>query len=124
MGYISKTKEGMVKAHRADPNFNRWKGWVGLVTARLPSATADYIVEKLLVAQWLPHYHLKWLIQDAIAGVTVGVRHVYPQGLAYAKIATIPVEYGLCSCSDPVGVVLFPQDLEGYVWVFQYTTDT
>ena len=106
MGYITKTKERMFKAHRTDPNFNRWKGWVGPVTARLPTATADYIVEKLPVAQWLPHYHPKWLIQDVIAGITLGVMFI-PQGLAYAKIATIPVEHGLYSCWIPSALYFF-----------------
>lgn len=36
----------------------------------------------------------KWLIQDVIAGVTVGMVMV-PQGIAYAKIANLEPQYGL-----------------------------
>lgn len=40
------------------------------------------------------HYNLGWLTGDLIAGITVGAV-VVPQGMAYARLATLPVEYGL-----------------------------
>lgn len=46
--------------------------------------------------QWLPKYNLNWLQCDVIAGLTVGLT-VIPQGLAYAQIAGLPVQYGLYS---------------------------
>jgi sodium-independent sulfate anion transporter 11 len=64
------------------------------VSRRLPSATAEYLAEKLPIAQWLPHYNPRWLLRDFIGGITVGVMLI-PQGLAYAKIATVPIENGL-----------------------------
>lgn len=106
MGYFGKTKDRMLTAHKTDPNVNRVKGWVEPVSRRLPSATVEYLVEKLPVAQWLPHYHPKWIIQDFIGGITIGVMFI-PQGLAYAKIATIPVEHGLYSCWVPSAVYFF-----------------
>lgn len=106
MGWFSKTKDRMIRAHKSDPNINKWKSWVGPVSRRLPSATVDYFVEKLPVAQWLPHYHYKWLVQDVIAGITLGVMFI-PQGLAYAKIADIPVEHGLYSCWLPSALYFF-----------------
>lgn len=36
----------------------------------------------------------QWLLQDVIAGVTVGMVMV-PQGIAYAKIANLEPQYGL-----------------------------
>ncbi len=96
----------MLNAHRTDPNVIRVKSWGEPLRRRLPTATLDYIVEKVPVAQWLPHYHPKWIIQDVIAGITIGVMFI-PQGLAYAKIATIPVEHGLYSCWIPSALYFF-----------------
>lgn len=45
---------------------------------------------------WLPKYELNWMQSDLIAGLTVGLT-VVPQGLAYAQIAGLPVQYGLYS---------------------------
>ncbi|CAK8692818.1 unnamed protein product [Clavelina lepadiformis] len=43
---------------------------------------------------WMPKYNWKYLQCDVIAGITVGLT-VIPQGLAYAQIAGLPVQYGL-----------------------------
>nr|XP_039247460.1 sodium-independent sulfate anion transporter-like [Styela clava] len=48
------------------------------------------------ILSWLPKYKLNWLQCDIIAGLTVGLT-VIPQGLAYAQIAGLPVQYGLYS---------------------------
>ncbi|XP_071968434.1 sodium-independent sulfate anion transporter isoform X2 [Engystomops pustulosus] len=45
---------------------------------------------------WLPQYSIQWMQLDIIAGLTVGLT-VVPQGLAYAEVAGLPVEYGLYS---------------------------
>ena len=45
--------------------------------------------------KWLPSYDTKLLHKDIIAGLTVGVMLV-PQGMAYAMIAGLPPQYGLC----------------------------
>lgn len=94
MEKLQKAKADVAAMYRTDPNINRVKGWTGTVGRRLPSATAEYLAEKLPVVQWLPHYDYRWIVQDVISGITVGVVLI-PQGLAYAKIATIPVEQGL-----------------------------
>ena len=46
------------------------------------------------ILKWIPHYNLNWLQHDIIAGLTVGLT-VIPQGLAYAQIADLPLQYGL-----------------------------
>ncbi|XP_052687884.1 sodium-independent sulfate anion transporter-like isoform X1 [Crassostrea angulata] len=51
---------------------------------------------KLPITKWLPNYSLQALQCDLIAGLTVGLT-VIPQGLAYAKIADLPPQYGLYS---------------------------
>ena len=48
------------------------------------------------IAVWLPNYSCDNLMGDIIAGLTVGLM-VVPQGLAYATIAGLPVQYGLYS---------------------------
>ncbi|XP_068995879.1 sodium-independent sulfate anion transporter [Embiotoca jacksoni] len=50
----------------------------------------------LPVLSWSPHYTLKCLQMDVLAGVTVGLTTV-PQALAYAEVAGLPVQYGLYS---------------------------
>ncbi|KAM4604030.1 sodium-independent sulfate anion transporter [Polymixia lowei] len=50
----------------------------------------------LPILSWLPRYKLRWLQMDLIAGLTVGLTTV-PQGLAYAEVAGLPVQYGLYS---------------------------
>lgn len=48
------------------------------------------------ITTWLPNYTCDSLIRDIIAGLTVGLMLV-PQGLAYATIAGLPLQYGLYS---------------------------
>ncbi|XP_043570942.1 sodium-independent sulfate anion transporter isoform X2 [Chiloscyllium plagiosum] len=52
--------------------------------------------KRLPILRWLPQYSLQWLRMDLLAGLTVGLT-VVPQGLAYAEIAGLPVQYGLYS---------------------------
>ncbi|ORY02004.1 sulfate permease [Basidiobolus meristosporus CBS 931.73] len=56
------------------------------------------------ILSWGPKYNLNWFTFDLIAGLTVGFMLV-PQSLAYAKLATLPVEYGLYSSF--AGVMLY-----------------
>ena len=50
--------------------------------------------------KWLPGYGKQDLTGDVPAGLTVGVMLV-PQGMAYALIAGLPVEYGLYAALVP-----------------------
>ncbi|KAH3909571.1 hypothetical protein HBH56_158310 [Parastagonospora nodorum] len=61
-----------------------------------PSVASQYIQERVPIIHWLPKYNPRWLLNDTLAGITVGVLLI-PQSLAYAKIATIPGQYGLMS---------------------------
>lgn len=64
--------------------------------------TCDWISTFLPVAKWIRTYDVKTnLIQDVIAGLTVGVM-IIPQSMSYAKLAGLPVEYGLYSALIPV----------------------
>lgn len=52
--------------------------------------------KRLPIFGWLPQYSLYNLQCDIVAGLTVALT-VIPQGLAYAKIAGLPPQYGLYS---------------------------
>lgn len=91
---------------RTDSSTNRVKDFVTEGVPKLPRATKQYLLDKVPIIQWLPRYHPSWLLQDGIAGLTIGVMLI-PQGLAYAKIATIPIENGLYSAWVPAAVAVF-----------------
>jgi sodium-independent sulfate anion transporter 11 len=103
---LNKIKERVVEDYRTDPNLNRAKRWVGPFCRAIPPFAADYVTDKLPIAQWLPHYDYRWLYSDFIAGITIGVMLI-PQGLAYAKIATVPVANGLYASWFPSALYLF-----------------
>ncbi|KAJ5316359.1 hypothetical protein N7476_006666 [Penicillium atrosanguineum] len=56
--------------------------------------------------KWIKHYNVQWLIGDLIAGATVGAV-VIPQGMGYAKLAGLPVQYGLYT-SFMGGILYWP----------------
>lgn len=74
----------------------------------LASLTGPQWLELFLpMAKWLKTYQWKEsLLQDIIAGCTVGVM-VVPQSMSYAKLAGLPVEYGLYSALMPVYAYAF-----------------
>lgn len=53
-----------------------------------------YIHDLFPSAQWITRYNWRWLVGDAIAGLTVGFV-VVPQAMAYALLAQLSPEYGL-----------------------------
>ncbi|KAK5001028.1 hypothetical protein LTR66_000233 [Elasticomyces elasticus] len=53
---------------------------------------------------WIGRYNSQWLAGDLVAGITIGAV-VVPQGMAYAQLAALPVEYGLYSSF--MGVLIY-----------------
>ncbi|KAK5320760.1 hypothetical protein LTR20_004240 [Exophiala xenobiotica] len=91
---------------RTDVTWNR-VGRLGKQGIRAtPAAGALYVTEKFPIIGWLPRYDYRWLLNDVVAGLTLAIMLI-PQGLAYAKIATIPVQYGLMSCWLPAILYMF-----------------
>ena len=64
----------------------------------------DYVISLFPILQWIYRYNLTWLYGDLIAGLTVGIV-VVPQGMSYAKIASLSPEYGLYASF--VGVFIY-----------------
>ncbi|WP_068279166.1 SulP family inorganic anion transporter [Aldersonia kunmingensis] len=59
------------------------------------------------IAEWLPHYKLRWLRFDIIAALSVWALLV-PQGIAYSSIAGVPAQYGLyAALGSLIGYALF-----------------
>lgn len=69
------------------------KEWLqGLVPSR--SGAVNYVQSLFPSAFWIRRYNFRWLLGDAIAGITVGLV-VVPQAMAYADLAQLPPAYGL-----------------------------
>lgn len=64
----------------------------------------DYLISLFPILQWIYRYNITWLYGDLIAGLTVGIV-VVPQGMSYAKIASLSPEYGLYASF--VGVFIY-----------------
>lgn len=92
MKFVDDVKESLA----TDANWRRGAqlGKTGLRAA--PRAAMEYCLDKVPIVGWLPKYNYRWLVNDVIAGLTLGIMLI-PQSLAYAKIATMPVQYGLMS---------------------------
>ncbi|KAF2994478.1 hypothetical protein E8E13_000844 [Curvularia kusanoi] len=96
MDYFKSLPGRVSHAISTDVTVERTIRYGGKAARAAPSVAAQYLVERVPVVHWLPRYNFRWLLNDTLAGITVGVLLI-PQSLAYAKIATIPGEYGLMS---------------------------
>lgn len=63
-----------------------------------------YVHNLFPFTKWILRYNLQWLAGDLVAGITVGAV-VVPQGMAYAKLAELPVQFGLYSSF--MGVLIY-----------------
>ncbi|KAJ5586769.1 uncharacterized protein N7459_002534 [Penicillium hispanicum] len=63
-----------------------------------------YLISLFPFLNWIGRYNMQWLVGDLVAGITVGAV-VVPQGMAYAKLAEVPVEFGLYSSF--MGVLIY-----------------
>uniref|UniRef100_A0A1B0C277 SLC26A/SulP transporter domain-containing protein n=1 Tax=Glossina palpalis gambiensis TaxID=67801 RepID=A0A1B0C277_9MUSC len=65
---------------------------VALITCCRPQT----IVQKFPIISWFPRYQWSYLLQDFIAGFTVGLTTI-PQAIAYGVVAGLEPQYGLYS---------------------------
>lgn len=54
----------------------------------------SYLYSLFPFVHWITRYNATWFFGDMVAGITIGAV-VVPQGMAYAKLAELPVQYGL-----------------------------
>ncbi|KAI9290643.1 sulfate permease, partial [Neoconidiobolus thromboides FSU 785] len=78
---------------------------VYLIAQEAKREIPNYFKSFFPIFGWIPNYNRKWILGDLIAGITVGIM-VVPQSLAYAKLANLPVVYGLYTAF--ACVVLYP----------------
>ncbi|XP_053970199.1 sodium-independent sulfate anion transporter-like [Anastrepha ludens] len=55
------------------------------------------LYKRLPILEWLPKYKKNYFVGDLVAGITIGLT-VIPQGLAFAGITGLDLQYGLYSC--------------------------
>ncbi|KZP24720.1 sulfate permease [Athelia psychrophila] len=79
--------------------------WIKSHTDNPKNRLVAYLYSLFPILGWITRYNTGWLMGDVISGVTVGMVLV-PQGMSYATIATLPVQYGLYSSF--VGVLIYP----------------
>ena len=77
--------------------------WIQEVMPTTQTAV-NYVRNLFPFTKWILRYNFQWLAGDLVAGITVGAV-VVPQGMAYAKLATLPVEFGLYSSF--MGVLIY-----------------
>jgi sodium-independent sulfate anion transporter 11 len=56
-----------------DANIHHFLSYSTQGAKALPRASLQYAVDKVPVVQWLPKYIWKWLLNDLVAGLTVGI---------------------------------------------------
>ncbi|KAH8704427.1 sulfate permease [Phaeosphaeriaceae sp. PMI808] len=96
MDYFRRIPGRVKEAVVHDVTLRRTVRYGGKAVRAAPSVASQYLQERVPIIHWLPKYNPRWILNDTLAGITVGVLLI-PQSLAYAKIATIPGEYGLMS---------------------------
>lgn len=102
MKFVSSIKHSL----RTDVNWER-AGRYSVVGAKAaPAAASIYLLDKVPIVGWLPKYNPRWVVSDVIAGLTLGIMLI-PQSLAYAAIATIPVQHGLMASWLPATIYAF-----------------
>jgi len=76
--------------------------WKDDAARRGPAGWARSVAGLIPMTKWLAAYNFREnLAKDLIAGLTVGIM-IVPQSMSYAKLAGLPVEYGLYSALVPV----------------------
>jgi len=86
-----------------ESNTQRYQSWSRKVRESYASKTAqDWLNTLLPITKWIQTYDYKNnLVTDVLSGLTVGVM-IIPQSMSYAKLAGLPVEFGLYSALLPV----------------------
>ena len=69
--------------------------WKQKVKSRVKeTCTIGLLRRRFPIVNWLPNYNMKFAVNDAIAGITVGLTSI-PQSIAYAALAGLPLQVNL-----------------------------
>lgn len=60
------------------------------------SCSIKLLKRRIPILTWAPKYQPNFILEDFVAGVTVGLTAI-PQGIAYAVVAGLEPQYGLYS---------------------------
>ena len=88
---------------RNDPNFSRLRRGIVLGARGLRAGTGRYFSNKVPIVQWISAYNIRWIMDDALAGSSVGMLLI-PQALIYSTIAGTPIQQALLASWLP-GVI-------------------
>lgn len=99
MGRIS----SKLHALKEDPNLTRARRGVLSGARGVRAGTGRYFLSKVPLVHWIPAYAPKWLVGDAIAGLSVGMV-ILPQSLIYSQLAGVSIQQALISSWLP-GVI-------------------
>ncbi|KAG8526970.1 uncharacterized protein KY384_008399 [Bacidia gigantensis] len=77
--------------------------WISKITPTGRTLT-NWLWNLFPFIHWIGRYNLQWLAGDMVAGITVGAV-VVPQSMAYAKLASLPPQFGLYSSF--MGVLIY-----------------
>ncbi|KAI1420624.1 sulfate transporter family-domain-containing protein [Xylaria sp. FL1777] len=98
--------ESVYSIQTADSFFEEQPTVKEVITSIIPSwkDILHYFLSLFPFLSWIRFYNFQWLVGDLVAGITIGAV-VVPQGMAYAKLAELPVQFGLYSSF--VGVIIY-----------------
>ncbi|KAI5920047.1 sulfate permease [Camillea tinctor] len=98
--------ESVFSTHTADTFIEHQPTTAGFISEITPSGedVVNYLKSLFPFLSWIRFYNLQWFIGDLVAGITIGAI-VVPQGMAYAKLANLPVQFGLYSSF--MGVLIY-----------------
>lgn len=99
MGFSAKVGDKI----RNDPNFPRLVRGIVLGAGGLRAGTGRYFSNKLPIVQWISVYNPRWIMDDALAGSSVGML-LLPQALVYSTIAGAPIQQAILASWLP-GVI-------------------
>ncbi|KAF6825638.1 sulfate permease 2 [Colletotrichum plurivorum] len=88
--YLARSISPHEPYYEEDPTVKEWL----LEHVPTKDGSARYVKSLFPFTKWIFRYNTRWLVSDAIAGITLGLV-VIPQAMAYALLARLSPEYGL-----------------------------